>query len=295
MADGDKRGEMKGNMERILAQRTPVGGTSPQTEEELAAYVQILDWINTQGGRGAAGRGGPLSSLLSQGQKVPAEMYGPNWPKGRHNPLTWLRERFGGAKVPGSREGQWLYSKGEDVGWRRQAGSFANPPTWVRQNKGGIPSRSWQAIQAMEGGRGPIPREFKSGQQIGRDAHSIVSAKLNRILGEPKAGEAWNSPARISAAKKLGLLRGLPIAGAVGSAAYDTYRFATEPDYSMGEYGLDQAENASWLGGVGTGILGSGARAVGEEVWDSLKEGTSAFRNLTDLKKLKWILSQDYP
>ena len=99
----------------------------------------------------------------------------------------------------------------------------------------------------------------------------------------------------MSAAKKLGLLKGLPIAGAVGSAAYDTYKVATEPDYSMGEYGLDLAENASWLGGVTTGILGSSTRLIGEEVADVLKEGTSAFRNMSELGKLKWILGQHYP
>lgn len=287
MADEDRQGGMRGNVGRLIDH------SSPQTEEDLLRDAIIADQLrNVYKGGG----GSPLSSLLSQGQKVPAEMYGPNWPKGRHNPFTWLSEKIRGANVPGSRSGQWVYSKPDVTdGFRRQAGSFADPATWIKRNLRGLSSRSWQDFQAMDGQRGPIPREFKSGRQIGRDVHSIVSARLNQVLGEPRAGEAWNSSARMSAAKKLGLLKGLPIAGAVGSAAYDTYKVATEPDYSMGEYGLDLAENASWLGGWGTGILGSSTRLIGEEVANALKKGTSAFRNMSGMEKLKWILAQRYP
>ena len=182
MADGDRQGGMRGNIGRLIDH------SSPQTEEDLLRDAIIADQLrNVYKGGG----GSPLSSLLSQGQKVPAEMYGPNWPKGRHNPLTWFSEKIRGAKVPGSRSGQWVYSKPDFTdGIRRQAGSFADPATWIKRNLRGIPSRSWQDFQAMDGQRGPIPREFKSGRQIGRDVHSIVSAKLNQVLGEPRSGEA---------------------------------------------------------------------------------------------------------
>jgi len=287
MADGDRQGGMRGNIEDILSQITPVeqnrsdGGTSLKTKEDLIRDAIIADQLrNVYKGGGRSG--GPLSSLLSQGQKVPAEMFTRNWPVGRQNPLSWLIERFTGSNTPGARLGQWMDS-----------GKFTNTPWRLTKTLDDIP---YDDLKKTVGGS--VPREFKSGRQIGRDVHSILSAKLNQILGEPRAGEAWNSSARMSAAKKLGfrsLLKGIPVAGAIGSAVHDTYKYATEPDYSTGEYGKDLAENASWLGGVTTGVLGSTTRFVGEEAADALKEGTSAFRNMSELGKLKWILGQHYP
>jgi len=274
MADGDRQGGMRGNIGRLIDH------SSPQTEEDLLRDAIITDQLrNVYKGGGRSG--GPLSSLLSQGQKVPAEMFTRNWPVGRQNPLSWLIERFTGSNTPGARLGQWMEA---------QTGKFTNTPWRLTKTLDDIP---YDDLKKTVGGS--VPREFKSGRQIGRDVHSILSAKLNQILGEPRAGEAWNSSARMSAAKKLGLLKGLPIVGAVGSAVHDTYKYATEPDYSTGEYGLDLAENASWLGGVTTGVLGSTTRFVGEEAADALKEGTSAFRNMSELGKLKWILGQHYP
>ena len=274
MADGDKQGGMKANMARILGRTPP-----PQTAEEQIAYLQILDWIKKTGGRGAAGGGGPLSSLLTPGQKVPAEMRTRNWPSERQTPRTWIKERLRGSNVPGARLGQWMDTL---------TGKFATTPWRATKTLKDIPYDLLKAIQS-----GKVPRELKSLGEIKKDVHSIASAKANQALGPPKRGEAFNSAARQSALLKKGLgrlaLKGIPIVGAGASAVSDAHRFYTDPTYTTPAYLLDQAENVSYLGGLGTGLAGSGIRLAGEKGVEAIKEQMEAFRNLSDLEKFKLI------
>ena len=290
MADGDKQGGMKANMARILGRTPP-----PQTAEEQIAYLQILDWIKKTGGRGAAGGGGPLSSLLTPGQKVPAEMRTRNWPSERQTPRTWIQERLRGSNVPGARRGQWLDTR---------TGKFATTPWRATKTLKNIPYDVLKYIQGnvllrdtAEGGK--VPRELKSLGEIKKDVHSIASAKANQSLGPPKAGEAFNSAARQSALLKKGLgrlaLKGIPIAGAAASAVSDAHRKFTDPEYTTPAYLLDQAENVSYLGGLGTGLAGSGIRLAGEKGVEAIKEQMEKFRNLSDLEKFKLIGGLEFP
>ena len=274
MADQEKKGGMTANVGRILG-RTP----SPQTAEEQIAYLQILDWIKKTGGRGAGGAGGLLSSILSRGEKVPAEMRTSNWPSGRQTPRTWIQERLKGSNVPGARLGQWLNAI---------TGKFATTPWRASKALLNIPYDLLKSIVS-----GKVPRELKSLGEIKKDVHSIASATANQALGPPKTGEAFNSAARQSALLKKGLgrlaLKGIPIAGAAYSAVSDAHRKHTDPEYTMPAYLLDQAENVSYLGGLGTGLAGSGLRLAGEQGVEAIKEQMEAFRKLSDLEKFKLI------
>jgi len=292
MADQETKGGMRANMARILG-RTP----SPQTKEEQIAYLQILDWINKAGGRGAGGAGGaggsPLSSLLSRGEKLPAEMATRNWPSGRQTPRSWIKERLRGSNVPGARLGQWMKN-----------GLFTNTPWRTTKTLKNIPYDLLKSIQGDvllrdTAQSGKVPRELKSFGEIKKDVHSIASAKANLSLGPPKRGEAFNSAARQSALLKKILarlaLKGIPIAGAAASAVSDAHRKFTDPEYTTPAYLLDQAENVSYLGGLGTGLAGSGIRLAGEKGVEAIKEQMEKFRNLSDLEKFKLIGGLEWP